>query len=259
MVLTKEGSQLARVTLCGKNLRTIYDVYVRPSAEVVDYLTNLSGITKEMLDGVTRTVADVQRDLFLLIDSETVVVGHSLEMDFWALRLIHPRVVDTAVLYMSVRIKNRMFPEWLKLSLKKLAHENLDIEIQEQEGGHDSAEDARAALMLVLRRMTMESAGIWRKPNPSSYECDPVLRGKIYPGAPSKWRPHPNLWKTFENCHSGSEKLELNNETKKSRPETLRSPQMLMPEDNGMEKGQLQWERKTVKCKQKIRQEDSMR
>jgi len=223
MVLTKEGSQLARVTLCGKNLRTIYDVYVRPSAEVVDYLTSLSGITKDMLNGVTRTVADVQRDLFLLIDSETVVVGHSLEMDFWALRLIHPRVVDTAVLYMSVRIKNRMFPEWLKLSLKKLAHENLDLEIQEQKGGHDSAEDARAALMLVLRRITMESAGIWRKPNPVTYECDPALRGKIYPGGPLKWRPNPNVRIKLDNQHS-----KLNKETAPGvqKPIISRNPQI---------------------------------
>ena len=38
------------------------------------------------------------RALFLeLIDGDTIIIGHSLENDFKVLRLIHTRVIDTAM------------------------------------------------------------------------------------------------------------------------------------------------------------------
>merc|ERR1719319_1123993 len=165
--MTTAGSELARVTMVGRDLRVIYDVLCKPFNEVTDYLTSYSGITPQTLEGVTRTLKDVQSEIFALIDRETTLVGHSLENDFKALKLIHPKVVDSAVVYIG-----------------------MEIQQQDTKQGHDSAEDARAALMLVLRKITMEMGGIWRNPCKSTYEMDPALLGNIFPGGP-EWRAAP--------------------------------------------------------------------
>ena len=65
-----------------------------------------------------------------------MLVGHSIESDLRALKLVHFRVVDTAALYPH--------PKGLpfKMSLKGLAKEFLEQEIQQGGGtsGHDSAQ-----------------------------------------------------------------------------------------------------------------------
>ena len=70
------------------------------------------------------------------------LVGHGLENDFRALMLVHALVVDTS----------NLFPHFFGLpyrrSLKSLAKSYLKRDIQT--GTHDSLEDARASLELVL-------------------------------------------------------------------------------------------------------------
>ena len=78
-----------------------------------------------------------------IIDSNTILVGHSLECDLQALKLAHPHVIDTAVIYQHSR-----GPPY-KPSLKWLAHKWLKQKIQENTSGHDSAEDAKACIDLV--------------------------------------------------------------------------------------------------------------
>eukprot|EP01036_Dinobryon_divergens_P029951 gene29951-39127_t len=64
---------------------------------VIDnYFTEFSGITKEMLDDVSIRKEDVQNLLRRLIDSQTILVGHSLDSDLKVLNLMHRRVIDTA-------------------------------------------------------------------------------------------------------------------------------------------------------------------
>ena len=76
---------------------------------------------------------------------QSIIVGHSLDSDLKALKMTHPFVVDTALLYPHPRGPP------LKSSLKWLAQKYLDREIQRGHGaaGHDSTEDARATLDLV--------------------------------------------------------------------------------------------------------------
>lgn len=100
-----------------------------------------------MLAGVTRTLADVRRDLGKLLPSNAILVGHSLENDLRALRLSHPRVIDTAVCY-----HHNSGPPY-KASLRWLATTHLGRSIQGGESGHDSTEDARTALDLVMLRL----------------------------------------------------------------------------------------------------------
>lgn len=84
-----------------------------------------SGITEAMLSKETRTLRDVQAVLMSMFHAKTVLVGHSLESDLKALKLIHDVVVDTSVLF-----PHKMGPP-KKRALKTLCIENLKRIIQE--------------------------------------------------------------------------------------------------------------------------------
>jgi hypothetical protein len=83
-------------------------------------------------------------------------VGHSLDSDLKALRLVHHKVLDTTALYPNIR----GLP--FKSSLKSLVAQILNVSIQDSNGdeeekgegevstGHDSIQDASFALELTL-------------------------------------------------------------------------------------------------------------
>lgn len=166
MVVTSAGLELCRCTLVGVDGNTLYDVYVRPSEPVLNYLTEYSGITEEHLKGATLTLADVQRHLLKAIDSKTYLVGHSLDSDLKALRLVHGRLIDTAALYPSPRGAP------FKMGLRKLGNLFLGRDVQAGHGdsGHDSRMDALAALELALLKIAKgPDFGI-----PTAWACEPT-------------------------------------------------------------------------------------
>lgn len=94
-------------------------------------MQRFSGITEEMLRNETRTLRDVQAVLLSMFHSRTVLVGHSLDSDLKALKLLHDVVVDTSVLY-----PHKMgLP--MKRALKTLCIENLKRIIQESGKWHN--------------------------------------------------------------------------------------------------------------------------
>jgi RNA exonuclease 1 len=101
-----------------------------------------------MLESVTTTLPDIQERLLKLITAKTILVGHSLNSDLNALKLTHPFIVDTSVVYPHPRGPP------LRSSLKWLAQKYLLREIQQSHGttGHDSVEDARACLDLIKQK-----------------------------------------------------------------------------------------------------------
>lgn len=88
-----------------------------------------------------------QGDFLKLVYKETVLIGHSLENDLLALKISHDVVIDTAVLYKHPRGGSH------KSALKVLAKRFLTRDIQFSGNGHDSIEDARAALELALLKI----------------------------------------------------------------------------------------------------------
>ncbi|EQC32312.1 hypothetical protein SDRG_10059 [Saprolegnia diclina VS20] len=142
MCETDLGSELTRVTVVNAQGETVYDTLVKPRSTILNYHTEFSGITAESLADVKTTLDDVQAHLLSLVSASTLLVGHSLDSDLKALRLVHRRVADTAILFPH----QRGFP--FKPSLKALASTFLNETIQDMEGGHDSAQDAIAALRL---------------------------------------------------------------------------------------------------------------
>jgi len=71
-----------------------------------------------------KSILQVQVALLRLLSPATLLVGHSLDSDLRALRLVHPMCVDTALLYPHPR----GFP--MRLKLKKLAEDYLQLRIQ---------------------------------------------------------------------------------------------------------------------------------
>lgn len=78
-----------------------------------------------MLINENRTLRDIQAVLLSMFHSKTILIGHSLESDLLALKLIHDVVVDTSILY-----PHKMGPP-MKRALKTLCIENLKRIIQE--------------------------------------------------------------------------------------------------------------------------------
>ena len=92
MVNTSRGKEVARVTLLNFHGESCYETLVKPPATIVDYKTKYSGITEAMLEGVTTTLADVQKSLLGQISSKDIIVGHGLDNDLRCLHLEHRKV-----------------------------------------------------------------------------------------------------------------------------------------------------------------------
>jgi DNA polymerase III epsilon subunit-like protein len=158
MVMTTVGSELARVTLIqfdefvgakdSANTTVLLDCLVLPRNRIVDYVTKYSGITPNLLEPISTRIEQVQYALASYLTPNDILVGHSLENDLKALHYIHPRVVDTSMVF-SRTDKNRRF----KFSLRHLS--GLLLKRKIQNGSHCSEEDAQAALDLALLKAVM--------------------------------------------------------------------------------------------------------
>ncbi|CAG0905892.1 unnamed protein product [Cyprideis torosa] len=147
MCYTTAGTELTRLTVIGPRLQVVHDTFVKPTNPILDYNTRYSGITKEDLQDCSVSLLDVQCWMLENFSKDTILIGHSLDSDLRALKLIHRNVVDTSVVF-----PHKRGPPYKK-ALKTLCGELLKKIIQEDVNGHDSAEDARSCMELMLMRV----------------------------------------------------------------------------------------------------------
>nr|CAI5850402.1 unnamed protein product [Callosobruchus analis] len=153
MCYTTKGLELTRVTIVDVECKTVYESLVKPLNPIIDYNTRFSGITKDQMDRTSTNLLQIQANILHLCNSSTILVGHSLESDMKALKIVHSNIIDTAVLF-----PHKMgLPH--KRALKALASEYLRKIIQNDVSGHDSAEDAITCMELLKWKLKEESRG----------------------------------------------------------------------------------------------------
>ncbi|KAF6207007.1 hypothetical protein GE061_018244 [Apolygus lucorum] len=144
MCYTTSGLELTKISVVAHDGRLVYDTYVKPESLIIDYNTRFSGVTAKDLNKRTKLLKDVQNDLMGFITADTILIGHGLENDLRALRMVHTTVVDTAIIFPHI-----LGPPYRR-PLKSLVYQLLKRDIQRDSGGHNSYEDACSCLELVL-------------------------------------------------------------------------------------------------------------
>jgi RNA exonuclease 1 len=107
----------------------------------------LAGITKEMMLKATKTRQEVQEEIRSLLPADAILVGHSLNFDLHALKMIHPYCVDTSIIFNNTGEHTR------KTKLKVFSALHLQETIQDSDMGHSSIEDSLASLKLTQLKL----------------------------------------------------------------------------------------------------------
>lgn len=209
MGYTTQGMELIRLTAVSwPDGSKLVDVLVRPLGEILDLNSRYSGVWPKDFASATphSASAAITADHLQLVDSPsaarallfshltptTPLIGHALENDLNAIRIIHPCIIDSVVLYPHPR----GLP--LRLGLKTLLKKHLERDIQMGGAlGHDSAEDARAAGELVRLKISE----VWKEMKRAGWT---VKAGKFSPPVAAEGREiHPSV---AERCGIGFSK-----------------------------------------------------
>jgi RNA exonuclease 1 len=188
MGYTVHGLELIRLTATSwPDGNELLDVLVRPIGEVLDLNSRFSGVWSQQMadanpwtpgqDDASPTVPD-QNDtpqkelrivsspaearslLFQHLSPQTPLVGHGLENDLNAVRIVHPTIIDTALLYPHTA--GLPYRNGLKALMLKHLGRHIQVASEDKIRGHDSKEDARAAGDLVRYMIGTEWAKMKR-------------------------------------------------------------------------------------------------
>ncbi|XP_063593833.1 RNA exonuclease 5-like [Penaeus indicus] len=144
--------ELTSISVVNEQGKLVYHTLVKPQNRIINYLTKYSGITEEKLRYVKKTLKDVHNDLRNILPKDAILVGHSLNSDLKAMKMMHPYVIDSSLIYNLTHCRKR------RSSLKLLTKLYLKRDIQENTIGHDPSEDAKASLELVLHKLKYDIA-----------------------------------------------------------------------------------------------------
>ncbi|XP_054720751.1 RNA exonuclease 5-like [Uloborus diversus] len=139
----KSHNEVTRIAVVDEQLEVVYHSFVKPIDKVVDYRTKFSGVTQEMLRNVYVRLSDVHKELQRILPRDAILCGQSLNCDLHALRMIHPYIIDTSVIFNQSGIRGK------KNSLRSLAADYLKESIQLSKHGHNPVEDSIASMKLV--------------------------------------------------------------------------------------------------------------
>ncbi|NXT90217.1 REXO4 exonuclease, partial [Anhinga rufa] len=123
-----EDSIVARVSIVNQFGKCVYDKYVKPTEEVTDYRTAVSGIRPENIN-TGEDFKTVQKEVADILNGR-ILVGHALRNDLKVLFLDHPKkkIRDTQKYKpFRQRVKNA------RPSLKLLCERLLNVQVQTSE------------------------------------------------------------------------------------------------------------------------------
>ncbi|TYJ11002.1 hypothetical protein E1A91_A11G246000v1 [Gossypium mustelinum] len=173
MVLCDDGTEaLVRVCAVDRDLQVKINELIKPNKAVADYRTEITGVAAGDLDGVTCSVADIQKSLKKLLSNGTILVGHGLHNDLQVLKIYHARVIDTSYIF-----KYLDAPIYRKPSLNNLCKSVLGYEVRKPGAAHNCLDDACAAMKLVLAKL--ERGEITLVPDVSQHEREKLLLHRI--------------------------------------------------------------------------------
>ncbi|NXS51933.1 REXO4 exonuclease, partial [Brachypteracias leptosomus] len=153
-----EDSIVARVSIVNQFGKCVYDKYVKPTEEVTDYRTAVSGIRPENISK-GEDFKTVQKEVAEILNGR-ILVGHALKNDLKVLFLDHPqkKIRDTQ--------RYKPFKQRVKTSrpsLKLLCEKLLNVQVQTSE--HCSIQDAQAAMRLYTLEKKKWEAAVKNKSN----------------------------------------------------------------------------------------------
>ncbi|KAL7303456.1 hypothetical protein TKK_0004638 [Trichogramma kaykai] len=140
--------ELTRISIIDEHLNVVYETLVKPPHEIIDYLTEYSGITEEMMENVTITLKDVQESIKKILPADAILVGQSLDSDLQALKMMHPYVIDTSVIF------NMTGDRYRKSKLEVLSQTFLNERIQDGKNGHCFRQDSVASMKLIKLKLS---------------------------------------------------------------------------------------------------------
>jgi len=171
MGYTVYGLELIRLTATSwPNGEPLFDVLVRPLGPILDLNSRYSGVwPKHMAEalawsasgqdtnGKLRIVdspAAARALLFSHLSPATPLIGHGLENDLNATRMIHPIIIDTALLFPHKA--GLPYRNGLKMLMETHLKRHIQVVVDGKMDGHDSKEDANAAGDLVRFALARE-------------------------------------------------------------------------------------------------------
>jgi hypothetical protein len=136
----------------------LIDNYVQPKTRVVNWDSRFSGVTPGAMNKAVKKGTALngwegaRSKLWEFMDSETVLVGHSLNNDLDVLGIIHWNIVDSSIItseavFYTVHAGEPLNRTW---SLKTLTNELVNYDIQVGKQGHSALEDAHATRDIVI-------------------------------------------------------------------------------------------------------------
>ncbi|RNA33498.1 RNA exonuclease NEF-sp isoform X2 [Brachionus plicatilis] len=137
--------EIVWLALANENLECIYETFVKPRRQIQNYLTHITGVNELHLKDITIDLSDVQRKIRELLPPDAILCGQSLNNDLHALKMFHPYVIDTSIIF------NVSGNRDVKPSLRKLSAQFLGKLIQEST--HNPVIDAKSSLQLVLLKL----------------------------------------------------------------------------------------------------------
>jgi DNA polymerase III epsilon subunit-like protein len=156
-IQTPEGSKkMELILLCVADFLTgepLLNELVRPFGNVSDWRTRHTGATATDIDEAVKKGTALngwraaRSKLWELIDSDAILIGHSLKNDLDILRIIHTKIVDSAILTSNAMGVHK----GSQLPLQDLCKQLLGMTIQDHgKQGHSCLEDVMATREVVI-------------------------------------------------------------------------------------------------------------